>query len=310
MKTILGLAAAACLALAGALTGCANYYENNHMASGKKEIGSRPLVVVMPFHGVSESPGSGLIVADVMANELYALGGFVVVTPEVVAARAAPREGETLSPEATGKMVGALFILIGRVTEYTYKSGVGEQPAVGVTARLIETDSGRVLWSASRARTGSAAWFQEDSLALLTSRICNDLAKSMAGNAKEYGWGNCEAECNTLYYPVVQEADPQAPKKPKAEDTQARAAGDDERVVSEVLEVPPLQAGAFGAAQSDGNVVADYRKYLAENAGQSPATTAEMENCQTLRMAEILKDAPPGGTPAKAQGQAVNGRQG
>jgi TolB-like protein len=210
------------LVLVLALAGCSNRYQRNHM-SMDRDVSEKPLVAVMPFQGVSESPGSGLIVADIMANELYASGGYIVVTPEVTAARAAPREGEILSPEETGKLVGAPLILTGRVTEYTYKSGVGEQPAVGVTARLIETATGRVLWSASRARTGSAAWFQEDSLSLLASRICRSLVASLNGEAFEYGWGGPEDEYSTKAYPLEQPergktgpASPAGPARPAA----------------------------------------------------------------------------------------------
>jgi len=189
--------------LLAAAAGCANKYEQQHLAGGCSPDLDQRLVAVMPFQGVSESPGSGLIVADIMANELYARGGYVIVTPEVVAARAAQREGETLSPEETGRLVGAPYILTGRVTEYTYKSGVGEQPAVGVTARLIETATGRVLWSATRARTGSAAWFQEDSLGLLTSRICNHLVASLHGEAAFYGYGYKNDEYTTQEFPLT-----------------------------------------------------------------------------------------------------------
>lgn len=306
MQRVLGLAVAACLALIAGITGCVNQYENNHMAGDRKEIGDRPLVAVMPFHGVSESPGSGLIVADVMANELYTLGGFVVVTPEVVAARAAPKEGETLSPEATGRMVGAPYILTGRVTEYTYKSGVGEQPAVGVTARLIETESGRVLWSASRARTGSAAWFQEDSLALLTSRICNDMAKSLAGSAKQYGWGNCADEYNTLYYPVAEEADAAPAKGKKDVEAQANAGRRQEKLVSEVLAVPTPQASAFAAPQPEAKVVSDYSKYLVKEAS-APGSSPNVEKVQALTIADILKDSTPGASATKPAAGSLKG---
>lgn len=189
------------LGVATLIAGCANQYQNNHMSMGRN-MEERTVIAVMPFQGVSESPGSGLIVADILANELYALEGYVVVTPEVVAARAAAREGEVLSPEEIGKLVGAPYIVSGRVTEYTYKSGVGEQPAVGVTARLIETATGRVLWSASRAGTGSAAWFQEDSLALLTSRICRDLALSFKGFAACYAWSDTDTDYTVQNYPL------------------------------------------------------------------------------------------------------------
>ncbi|MDR1744913.1 MAG: hypothetical protein LBS30_04080, partial [Planctomycetota bacterium] len=184
VKKSAGIAAVAGVAALSIIfvAGCANKYARNHTAAGR-DWSEKLMLAVMPFQGVSESPGSGLIVADILANELYALGGCVIVTPEELAARAVKREGEVLSPAETGRMIGARYIVTGRVTEYTYKSGVGEQPAVGITARLIECATGRVVWSATRARTGSAAWFQEDSLGLLTSRICRDLALSLQGRA-------------------------------------------------------------------------------------------------------------------------------
>ena len=201
MNIFTRLAAVICLSAAALTSGCANKYEQNHIGNGLAQQG-KMLVAVLPFQGVSESPGSGLIVADVMANELYALGGYTLITPEIMASRMAPREGETLSPEESGRLVGAPLILTGRVTEYTYKSGVGEQPAVAVTARLIECQTGRVVWSATRARTGSAAWFQEDSLGLLTSRICRDLARSLNGEAAGYGYGSSEEDYTVARYPL------------------------------------------------------------------------------------------------------------
>ena len=186
------------------VAGCENKYAQNHMSS-ERTCEEKLVVAVMPFQGVSESPGSGLIVADVLANELYALGGFILVTPEELAARAVKREGEVLSPAETGRMVGARYIITGRVMEYTYKSGVGEQPAVGITARLVDCGTGRVLWSATRARTGSAAWFQEDSLGLLTSRLCRDLALSVKGQALQYGIGAPGDDFYADLHPVVKE---------------------------------------------------------------------------------------------------------
>lgn len=231
--------------------GCANKYGQNHIGSGRYEQ-QKMLVAVMPFQGVSESPGSGLIVADVMANELYALGGYTVVTPELMAARAAPREGEALSPEEAGRLVGAPLILTGRVTEYTYKSGVGEQPAVGVTARLIECKSGRVLWSATRARTGSAAWFQEDSLGLLTSRLCRDLAQSLNGEARQYGFGSAEDDYVVDRYPLEKR---DGPGYPVTTDPLAYAAPDAAAPAPPAEE--PVVAAVFSGESAEQTLLAD-----------------------------------------------------
>lgn len=166
-------------------TGCATLYETNQRAEPRNPD-EAIVLAVMPFQGVSEAPGSGLIIADILANQLYALGKYVLVTPEIVAKRMADQEGDVLSPKEVGSLVGAPYILTGRVTEYTYKSGVGEHPVVGVTARLIDTATGSVVWSATRARTGGGNWFQEDSLSRLSTIICQDLAHSVSGFLKQY----------------------------------------------------------------------------------------------------------------------------
>ncbi len=229
--------AAALLAAALVAAGCANKYARDHMAA----VASDPetmVVAVMPFQGVSEAPGSGLIVADILANELYALGGFILVTPEELAARAAKREGEVISPAETGRLVGARYIITGRVTEYTYKSGVGEQPAVGITARLVDCGTGRVLWSATRARTGSAAWFQEDSLGLLTSRLCRDIALSVKGRALEYAVGGADDDYYAERHPVVPAPPP--PEKPAEQPAPAASPAP--------AAAPPGNASGGGAA--------------------------------------------------------------
>lgn len=198
MKNLLIVLAAIALLMAA---GCANSYEGDHMAQARKEIREKMVVAVVPFQSPAEAPGAGLAVADVLANEVYALGGYVLVTPEVAAARTAAREGEALPPEEAGRMIGAAYILTGMVTEYGYRYGVGEQPAVGVTARLIEAETGKVLWSATRARTGSG-WVREESLGLTVSRVCRELARSLHGGARSYASGNGLDEYEMQFYPA------------------------------------------------------------------------------------------------------------
>lgn len=164
------------LALGAFTGGCASRYGTEQTAetgfSGKKIT-----LAVMPFHSVSEARDSGMIVSDILTNQL--LGKYAVVTPELVAARLADRESDSLSPSEAGALVGAPYILTGRVTEYTYKAGVGETPVIGVTARLVDVSSGVVVWSATQTGTGGGNWFQEDSLSCLTVMICKDLADSL-----------------------------------------------------------------------------------------------------------------------------------
>ncbi len=48
------------------------------------------------------------------------------------------------------------YALTGSVEEWRYKSGIDGEPAIGVTLRVLEVPTGRILWSATGSRTGTA----------------------------------------------------------------------------------------------------------------------------------------------------------
>ncbi len=49
------------------------------------------------------------------------------------------------------------YAVTGSVEEWRYKSGLDGDPAVGLTIRVIQPGTNRVLWSASGTRTGGGA---------------------------------------------------------------------------------------------------------------------------------------------------------
>jgi len=49
------------------------------------------------------------------------------------------------------------FAVTGSVEEWRYKAGIDAEPAVGVTIRIVELSTGKVLWSASGTKTGRAS---------------------------------------------------------------------------------------------------------------------------------------------------------
>jgi hypothetical protein len=70
---------------------------------------------------------------------------------------------------------GAIYAISGSVDEWQYKSGLDGEPAVGITLRVIEPSSGRILWSASAARAG---WSRE-SLAGAGQRVLDSLVNDL-----------------------------------------------------------------------------------------------------------------------------------
>lgn len=49
---------------------------------------------------------------------------------------------------------GVRYVITGSVDEWQYKAGLDGEPAIGVSLRVVEANSGDILWSASGARTG------------------------------------------------------------------------------------------------------------------------------------------------------------
>ncbi|MEJ2481123.1 MAG: hypothetical protein P8Y78_13365, partial [Acidihalobacter sp.] len=52
------------------------------------------------------------------------------------------------------KAQGFRYAVTGSVEEWHYKSGLDGEPAVGLSLRVIDVQSGATLWSASGAKTG------------------------------------------------------------------------------------------------------------------------------------------------------------
>ena len=63
------------------------------------------------------------------------------------------------------------YVISGSVEEWQYKNGLDGEPAVGISLRVIEPASGRVLWSTSGARAG---WSRE-SLAGTAQKVLDEM---------------------------------------------------------------------------------------------------------------------------------------
>jgi hypothetical protein len=63
------------------------------------------------------------------------------------------------------------YLITGSVEEWRYKTGLDAEPAVGMSLRVLDASSGRVLWSTSGARAG---WSRE-SLAGTSQKVLDQL---------------------------------------------------------------------------------------------------------------------------------------
>jgi polysaccharide biosynthesis protein PelC len=69
----------------------------------------------------------------------------------------------------------ARYALLGSVDEWDYKIGLDGQPAVGVTLRLLDLQSGKVLWSGAASASGGS----REGLAVLSERTLAGLLERL-----------------------------------------------------------------------------------------------------------------------------------
>ena len=129
------------------------------------DFGAVKSVGVMPFVSLTRDPVVADRVRDVFINRLLATGAvYVLPVGEVArgAARAETQNPSMPSPEEVVKLGGILktqAIITGTVREYgEVRSGTASANIVSVSLQMIETQTGKVVWSASSTKGGINLW--------------------------------------------------------------------------------------------------------------------------------------------------------
>lgn len=165
MKTLVVVISAVVILSAG----CGHTMQRDYRAS-REAVVSLETVAVLPFENLTRFPDAGEIVAELFTTELYRTDNFqvmdrnqvkrlmrekMIIPPVVVDRLAAKKIGEALEVDA---------VLIGSVSEYWYRLARrsrrpdGEEPAVGINARLVDVKSGEVIWASSHSRSSYDAF--------------------------------------------------------------------------------------------------------------------------------------------------------
>jgi hypothetical protein len=75
----------------------------------------------------------------------------------------------------SAKKTGFYYGITGSVEEWHYKTGIGGEPAVGLNLRIIEIPTGKVVWSATGAKSGWGA----DTVSGTAQKLLNDLLANL-----------------------------------------------------------------------------------------------------------------------------------
>ena len=124
-------------------------------------------VAILPFVNLSADHRAAERVRDVLANALLATEAFYVL-PSGEVYRGISRAGminrADPSPEEItrfGKIVGANAIILGVVREYgPVRSGSISANSISLSLKLVEADTGTVVWSASSTKGGINTWIR------------------------------------------------------------------------------------------------------------------------------------------------------
>jgi hypothetical protein len=121
-------------------------------------------VAVLPFENLTTATSAAERVRDVFMTMMQATGSTYVIPPGEVARgvdRASVARPTTPTAEDVvnlGKVVGVDAVITGVVREYgEVRSGSTSAGVVSISLQMMETQSGKVVWSASATRGGVGA---------------------------------------------------------------------------------------------------------------------------------------------------------
>ena len=129
------------------------------------DFGAVKNVAVMPFVSLARDPIVAERVRDVFINRLMATGA-VYVVPVGEAARGVAR-GEVQNPSAPspeeavklGGIIKVQAVITGTVREYgEVRSGTASSNIISISLQMIETQTGKVVWTDSSTRGGISIW--------------------------------------------------------------------------------------------------------------------------------------------------------
>lgn len=123
-------------------------------------------VLVVPFENLTPFPEAGLIVSDLIAEEMRAWQGYDIRDRHNIEILARSG-GEPLPVHWTradaikfGRLLEAKAVLYGTILEFGYlreHRGLTELATFAVVAKIVSTESGRVLWSGTLLGTGGSS---------------------------------------------------------------------------------------------------------------------------------------------------------
>jgi TolB-like protein/DNA-binding winged helix-turn-helix (wHTH) protein/cytochrome c-type biogenesis protein CcmH/NrfG len=253
----LALALAVLLAAAALWVGTGDRF-----AIRSPEPGAKPAIAVLPFVDHSDEPGREYFADGLTQDIINALGRFSALT--VVSWNAVfPYKNKAMSPEKVGRGLAVAYVVEGSVRR------IGEQ--VRVSAQLVDTRRGQVLWSARFDEALADVFALQDRI---TSEIVGALAIRVTQIEQRRVFAKPTASLEA--YDYVLRARPALLRPTRAEIAEARA------LLRRAIELDPGYAAAHAALSET--------YYIATSMGWAESPTAFMDRAEESALRALALD--------------------
>lgn len=149
-------------------------------------------VCVLPFDNLTKESDAEFKVMEVFLTELFTAEIFedIVDPTQANAALLGLRIRKTNSLDketikALGEKLGAPYLILGTVTEYTHGDSKSSASEIGLGVRMIDVDTGNILWTGNSHKDGKVSFgrilgFTDGpNLAQLTQEACQQIISSL-----------------------------------------------------------------------------------------------------------------------------------
>jgi hypothetical protein len=157
----------------------------------KMDFGAIQVVAVMPFANFSRDTASSERVRDVFINKLLATEAtYVLPSGEVARGILTGEISNPFTPSPAeivklGGLVKAQAVITGVIREYgEIRSGTSSANVISMSLQMIETQTGKVVWTASSTRGGISIWDRlfgggGQAMNVITEKAVNDLINKL-----------------------------------------------------------------------------------------------------------------------------------
>lgn len=145
-----------------ATAGCAGGPKPTRFTNPRFDFAFVERVAVLPFENLSNDRQAGARATRLMLTELLATGALDVVEPGEVQAALADLGSGSLQPSTEqirelGETLEVQALVLGTVTESeVVRSGSVGIPVVGLDVRMVETETGAIVWAATYTERGGS----------------------------------------------------------------------------------------------------------------------------------------------------------